>query len=118
MQPKQAFKKWTQYDSTIDVEYVPYIYEELGYKTMVCVLSLIARFMGPTWGPSGADRTQVGPMLAPWTLLSGMFYSMLSGHSFPYCEAICSKDRTYIGSRNSLIHCTATPVVLNSFKET
>ena len=32
---------------------------------------LIARFMGPTWGPSGADRTQVGPMLASWTLLSG-----------------------------------------------
>ena len=25
---------------------------------------------GP-WGPSEADRTQVGPMLAPWTLLSG-----------------------------------------------
>ena len=33
--------------------------------------TLIARFMGPTRGPSGADRTQVGPMLAPWTLLSG-----------------------------------------------
>ena len=31
----------------------------------------IARFMGQPWGPSGADRTQVGPMLAPWTLLSG-----------------------------------------------
>ena len=31
---------------------------------------LKARFMGPTWGPSGADRTQVGTMLAPWTLLS------------------------------------------------
>ena len=31
----------------------------------------IARFMGPTWGPPGADRSQVGPMLAPWTLLSG-----------------------------------------------
>ena len=30
--------------------------------------------MGPTCGPSGADSTQVGPMLAPWTLLSGMFY--------------------------------------------
>ena len=27
--------------------------------------------MGPIWGPSGADRTQVGPMLAPWTLQSG-----------------------------------------------
>ena len=33
--------------------------------------TLIARSMGPTWGPSGANRTQVGPMLAPWTLLSG-----------------------------------------------
>ena len=32
---------------------------------------LVARFKGPTWGPSGADRTQEGPMLAPWTLLSG-----------------------------------------------
>ena len=27
--------------------------------------ALIARFMGPTWGSSGTDRTQVGPMLAP-----------------------------------------------------
>ena len=33
--------------------------------------TLVARFMGPTWGPSGADRTQAGPMLASWTLLSG-----------------------------------------------
>ena len=40
-------------------------------------LSLIARFMGPTWGPSGAGRTQVGPMLAPWTLLSGLFHQPL-----------------------------------------
>ena len=30
--------------------------------------------MGPTWGPTGTDRTQVGPMLAPWTLLSGTVY--------------------------------------------
>ena len=33
--------------------------------------TLIARIMGPTWGPSGADRIQVGPMLAPWTVLFG-----------------------------------------------
>ena len=33
--------------------------------------TLIARFMGPTWGPSGADMNQVDPMLAPWTMLSG-----------------------------------------------
>ena len=37
--------------------------------------SLIVRLMGPTWGPSGADRTQVGPVLAPWTLLSGIFWT-------------------------------------------
>ena len=32
--------------------------------------------MGPTWDPSGAGRTQVGPMLAPWTLPSGLISSM------------------------------------------
>ena len=35
--------------------------------------TLIARFMGPTRGPPGADRTQVGPIWATWTLLSGYF---------------------------------------------
>ena len=34
--------------------------------------------MGPTWGPSGADRTQVGPMLAQWTLLSGIIVAVIS----------------------------------------
>ena len=34
--------------------------------------SQVARFMGPTWGPPGDDRTQVGPMLAPWTVLLGV----------------------------------------------
>ena len=39
----------------------------------MCRLFQIARFMGPTWGPPGADRTKVGPMFAPWTLLSGVW---------------------------------------------
>ena len=43
--------------------------------------SLIARFMGPTWGPSGADRIQVGPMLAPWTLLFGKLRDIRSFNS-------------------------------------
>ena len=34
--------------------------------------SQIAKFMGPTWGPPGSCRPQIGPMLAPWSLLSGM----------------------------------------------
>ena len=40
------------------------------YRDITYITPLIARFIGPTWGPSGADRTQAGPMLAPWTLLS------------------------------------------------
>ena len=31
----------------------------------------IARFMGPTWGSPGSCRPQMGPILAPWNLLSG-----------------------------------------------
>ena len=50
--------------------------------------------MVPIWGPSGADRTQVGLMLAQWTLLSGIswcshwdmynfFLNNVFVHSFP-----------------------------------
>ena len=37
-------------------------------------ITLIARVMGPTWVPPGADRTHVGPMWATWTLLSGNYF--------------------------------------------
>ena len=40
-------------------------------SVLIWVTTLIAKFMGPTWGPSGTDRAQVGPILAPSTLLSG-----------------------------------------------
>ena len=40
---------------------------------VMLVLSQIAKLMGPTWGPPGSCRPQMGPILAPWTLLSGMF---------------------------------------------
>ena len=43
----------------------------MGHRVWWLVGILIARFMGPPWGPPGADRALVGPMLAPWTLLSG-----------------------------------------------
>ena len=44
------------------------------YSTRICsrIASLVARFMGSTWGPSEVDRIHVGPMLAPWTLLTGL----------------------------------------------
>ena len=37
------------------------------------IRSQIAKFMGPTWGPSVSCRPQIGPMLALWTLLSEVF---------------------------------------------
>ena len=36
------------------------------------LVTQIAKFMGPTWGPPGSCRPQMGPMLSPWTLLSGV----------------------------------------------
>ena len=50
--------------------------------------ALIARFMGPTWGPSGADRTQVGPMLASWTLLSGSVSQYIDSYIYVTCSFI------------------------------
>ena len=61
--------------SVLDV--APSVLSYVDYPGTPCHTSLapplIARFMGPTWGPSGAGRTQMGPMLAPCTLLSGLF---------------------------------------------
>ena len=44
--------------NTVDLLYVTIMYIHLCYD----IIPLIARFMGPTWGPSGADRTHDGPM--------------------------------------------------------
>ena len=41
--------------------------------------------MGPTWGPPEAARTQVGPMLATWTLPSGIWWNketICKGHHY------------------------------------
>ena len=47
-------------------DYYPYPHRNNPRQPPVpLVTSLIARFMGSTWGPAGADRTQVGPMWAP-----------------------------------------------------
>ena len=53
--------------------------------------SLKARFMGPTWDPSGADRTQVGPMLAPWTLLSGR--CLFARHGWDSARIVVSRSQ-------------------------
>ena len=78
--------------------------------------------MGPTWDPTGADRTQVGPMLATWILLSGManndqattkwqplaptLTKTLSMVMIPWCYFLYFQWRDYliIWSMNSDIH--------------
>ena len=42
-------------------------------NTTLYLQSQIAKFMVPTWGPPGSCRPKMGPMLASWTLLSGVF---------------------------------------------
>ena len=53
------------------------------------VATLIAKFKGPMRGPSGAGRSQVGPMLAPWTLLSGKWSARIQGTIWCYIMSIC-----------------------------
>ena len=55
----------------IHLKLLPYL---PGINDCIEECSLITRFMGPTWGPAGADRAQVGPKWAPWTLLSGLSF--------------------------------------------
>ena len=54
---------------------VEFYYSMVQYNTILTyslITSQIAKFMGPTWGRPGSCRPQMGPMLVPWTLLSGL----------------------------------------------
>ena len=66
--------------------------------------SRIERCMGPTWGLFGADRTQVGPMLAPWILLSGMVWHQheiwLIMHMVPPKPLNSIRRQTYAGMKS------------------
>ena len=69
------------------------------------MLHLDTRCIGALWGPSGADRTQVGPKLSPCTLLSEQFCTKSSNwcikpvmiHGTNECIFVCP-----YGSRVSL----------------
>ena len=73
--------------------------------------SQIARFMGPTWDPPGADRTQVGPMLAPWILLSGI----ITWVPFQYKDHIFCYSNFHFKDKHScdhLIFITGFPILV------
>ena len=63
--------------------------QDLNFKNHHCrdhekLVIKIARFMGPTWGPPRSCRPQMGPMLAPGTLRSGLKVNINYVHSFRY----------------------------------
>ena len=61
--------------STYHIVYSAMIVICLHIQTFSSKLTQIAKFMGPTWGPPGSRRPQIGPMLVPRTLLSRDAYS-------------------------------------------
>ena len=52
----------------------------LNFPHWIHITSQIAKFMGPTRGPPGSCQPQMGPMLAPWTVLSGLFTHIPEGY--------------------------------------
>ena len=82
---------------TFDTRWRSYVAMNTIASSQPCsTLPLKARFLGPTWGPSGADRTQVGPMLAPGTLLFRTF--MCSLESWPSVNTV--------GIKGKICHCS------------
>ena len=70
----------------------------------------IARFVGPTWGPPGSCWTQIDPMLAPWTLLSGYSWPVFKNTHYGGTDRVdnyrnahpISLSKTYIIYGNSM----------------
>ena len=78
-------RKWSSAMVTDELSYKPDISNSLvTYLQWFTVLvtkrwtqrtnSQIAKFMGPTWGPPGSCRPQMGPMLAPMNLAIRVSY--------------------------------------------
>ena len=62
------------------VEPIASNYVHIQYRNVFLPISMgsqIAKFMGPTRGPPGSCRPQMGPMWAPWTLLSGILLHVI-----------------------------------------
>ena len=63
----------------------------------------ITKFMGPTWGSPGFCRAQMGPMLAPWTLPSGLSWITWQ-HGDTICLSVPLPNKAYENdSRRCLI---------------
>ena len=71
--------------------------------------------MGPTWGPPGSFRPQMGPILADWTLLSGKNIITCYAISQPQDDTGTwsrrAKTRFMMTSSNGNIFCVTGPFV-------
>ena len=81
------------------------------YNSLHCLLNnvtQIAKYAGPTCGPPGSCRPQMGPMLAPWTLLSGTLYEPYTSYYIVlYCIAhhTSKTQRIKVPSKLHYINC-------------
>ena len=71
--PPESRKYWQRSWSETMFRNLHYVSQTTLRRTpgMMRNITQIAKFMGPTWGPPGSCRPQMGPMLASRTLLSG-----------------------------------------------
>ena len=74
----QKSRHMTQNWRLIPQKYLPGWCQCRYFILIITHCSPIARVMGPTWSPPIADRTQVGPTWATWTLLSGLCRQTIS----------------------------------------
>ena len=54
------------------------LFDFFNHLRQAYIYSPIARFMGPTRGPPASCQPRMGPMLGPWTLLSGLLLLIAS----------------------------------------
>ena len=95
------------FDSIFDINFALFV--------KISMPTLIAKFMGPTWGPFWSCRPQMGPMLAPWTLLSGQW--SLSLKTFVRIINIWEADRRshgipVIGMKSNSCYLTCVIMVI------
>ena len=69
MERNTISRKWTGWRLEKTKSLIVHIYRF--WWAFLSSIPQVAKFMWPTWGPPGSCRPKVGPMLAPWTLLSG-----------------------------------------------
>ena len=84
-------------------------------KNLVTI-SQITKFMGPTWGPPGSCRPQMGPMLDPWTLLSGICCCcstlIICGRNYSDCKHKVGPDNAIFVATGSTGSCCYSSLFL------